>query len=63
MLLLEGLFYMSCIEAVHHLGGTRRRQELHLCWQQLKLGELSCMATGTCRLPTMSFCTDKTLVR
>ena len=36
-LLLEGLFYMSCIEAIHHLGGTRRRQELHLCWQQLKV--------------------------
>ena len=32
-----GLFYMSCIEAIHHLGGTRRRQELHLCWQQLKV--------------------------
>ena len=28
---------MSCIEAIHHLGGTRRRQELHLCWQQLKV--------------------------
>ena len=31
------LFYMSCIDAIHHLGGTRRHQELHLCWQQLKV--------------------------
>ena len=25
------------IDAIHHLEGTRRRQELHLCWQQLKV--------------------------
>ena len=31
------LFYRSRIEAVHHLGGTRTRQELHLCWKQLKV--------------------------
>ena len=35
-LLLEGLFYMSYIEALHHLNGTRC-QELHLCWKQLKV--------------------------
>ena len=29
------LFYRSRIEAVHHLGGTRTRQELHVCWKQL----------------------------
>ena len=46
------LFYRSRIEAVHHLGGTRTRQELHLCWKQSKV---SCHNNrDMCSLLTMS---------
>ena len=46
------MFDLFCIEAVHHLGGTRTRQELHLCWKQLKV---SCHNNkDMCSLLTMS---------
>ena len=46
------MFYRSRIEAVHHLGETRTRQELHLCWKQLKV---SCHNNrDMCSLLTMS---------
>ena len=58
------LFYMSCIEAIHQLGGTRRRQELHLYWKQLKVschGNRNMLFADNVIYDT--FCTDKTLAR
>ena len=61
-LLLEGLFYMSCIEALHHLKGTRC-QELHLCWKQLKVSchnnrDMCCLSTMSGMFMHDTFCTD-----
>ena len=53
---------MSCIEAIHHLGGTRRRQELRLCWQQLKVSWATMLFANNIILHRQDFGTVALLV-